>query len=63
MGNLCSKGRCTVTATCVLFFDARPGTDGTIQIRAQVFTCETHRDELVEAVQAYGYAEVESLAG
>jgi Lon protease-like protein len=61
MRHLCSKGPCTAVGTQVLVFDASPSPDGTIGIRAHVYACDRHRDELTEAVKPYGEVDADSL--
>jgi len=62
MRHLCSKGPCTAVGTRVLVFDAAPAPDGKIGIRAHVYACDRHREELAEAVKAYGDTDAEMLA-
>lgn len=59
MRHLCSRGRCTAVGTRVLVFDAAPAQDGTIGIRAHVYACDRHRDELAEAIKAYADTDAE----
>lgn len=61
MRHLCSKGRCTAVGTRVLVFDTSPEPDGTIGIRAHVYACDQHREELAQAVNAYADTDAEML--
>ena len=59
---LCSKGPCTRAGVTVLVFDARPGENGAIGIRAEAWACAQHREELAKTLGAHGQADAEELA-